>query len=288
MARGPGTRSIELTAAAKDILEEIAPASLRAVCYRLFVVHLIKDMSHGSTSAVSRNLRDAREKGVIPWEWIVDESREAETVATWSNPNALIDAAVRSYRRNYWQDQPRRVEVWSEKGTVRGTVGPVLDEYGVTFRVMHGYASATVVNDIAKMSASSDKPLTVLYVGDWDPSGLQMSEVDLPQRLEQYGAEQLKLRRIALTRKDLKSIPSFDPETKVNDPRHQWFMKNVGTQCYELDALPPPKLRSRVESEIRGLIDLELWDRAMMIERVEMDSMREFQQSWQAAKANLA
>ena len=74
--------------------------------------------------------------------------------------------------------------MWSEKGTVRGTLAPVLNKYGVTFRVMHGYGSATALHAIAEASAVSDKPLTVLYVGDWDPSGLHMSEIDLPDRLE--------------------------------------------------------------------------------------------------------
>ncbi len=254
---------------------------MRALCYRLFVAGLIQNMGKSATNGVSRLIRIAREVGEIPWEWIVDESREAETANRWSNPDAIINAAVRGYRRDYWQDQGYRVEIWSEKGTVRGTLGPVLAEYGVTFRVMHGYASATVVNDVAEMSNQSPKPLVVLYVGDWDPSGLHMSDVDLPRRLTQYGAKYV-LVRVALTRGDLKELPSFEPETKVKDPRYQWFMKTINTQCYELDAMPPPELRSRVESEIRGLIDFDLWDHAVMVERAEVDSMKEFYKSWQA------
>jgi hypothetical protein len=281
MSRGKGKRSTELVAAAQQILEEIEPASVRALCYRLFVAGLIQNMGKSATNGVSRLLRIAREDGDVPWDWIVDESREAETAQRWANPNEIINATVRGYRRDYWQDQDYRVEVWSEKGTVRGTLSPVLDEYRVTFRVMHGYASATVVNDVAEMSTESDKPLIVLYVGDWDPSGLHMSEVDLPRRLTEYGAE-YELHRIALTRDDLESLPSFKAETKIKDPRYRWFMKTIKTQCYELDAMPPPELRSRVESEIRGLIDFELWDHAVMIERAEVASMKDFHKSWQA------
>ena len=43
--------------------------------------------------------------------------------------------------------QPLAIEVWSEKGTVRGTLQPVLREFGVTFRVMHGYSSATTLHE---------------------------------------------------------------------------------------------------------------------------------------------
>ena len=32
---------------------------------------------------VYRLLKEAREQGDIPWEWIVDETRELERVSTW-------------------------------------------------------------------------------------------------------------------------------------------------------------------------------------------------------------
>lgn len=172
--------------------------------------------------------------------------------------------------------------MWSEKGTVRGTLSPVLDEYGVTFRVMRGYASATVVNDIADLSNGSDKPLVALYVGDWDPSGKHMSDVDLPRRLEEYGAD-LTLRRIALDRADLRGLPNFDVETKRQDPRYRWFKKTIRTKCYELDAMPPPELRARVEACIRTYIDLGKWNHARMVETVEVQSMQDFYKSWRAS-----
>lgn len=283
MSRGRGSRSIRLIEAAKQILSEIQPASVRALCYRLFVAGLILDMGKSSTNSVSRLLRIARENGEVPWSWIVDESREAETVPTWSNPDEIIETAVRTYRRNCWQDQPCLVEVWSEKGTVRGTLSPVLKKYGVTFRVMHGYASATVINDVAEMSSASPKPLIALYVGDWDPSGKHMSDIDLPERLTRYGGR-LELTRIALLRHDLGDLPSFRPQTKRQDPRYRWFMRNVRTHCYELDAMPPPDLRDRVEQQIRARIDIDLWDHAGMIERAEVESMQNFHESWRAAR----
>lgn len=281
MSRGRGARSERLIAAAFDILKEIQPASVRAVCYRLFVTGLIPNMSKSSTNSVSRLLTIAREKGEINWGWLLDESREAEVTASWSSPDDIIRSAVRQYRRDYWQDQDYRVEVWSEKGTIRGTLHPVLNEYGVTFRVMHGYASATVVNTIADLSNQTDKPLYALYVGDWDPSGKHMSDVDLPGRLDRYGGD-VRIERVALLQDDLASLPSFDVDTKSRDPRYAWFRKNVGTPCYELDAMPPPQLRDRVETEIRSFIDLEKWEHAKSVESVEVESMQDFHKSWQA------
>ena len=279
--RGKSRASLDLIEASHKILAEIQPATVRAVCYRLFTMGLIPDMSKVSTNKVSRHLVYAREQGIVPWEWVVDETREAERVSTWNNPNEIINAAVRGYRRDYWQDQPVRVEVWSEKGTVRGTVAPVLNEYGVTFRVMHGFASATALNTIAEASNDSDKPLFALYVGDYDPSGLYMSEIDLPERLNRYGGK-VNLSRIALLRMDTVSLPSFDVETKTKDGRYDWYRTRYGRQCWELDAMPPPTLRERVEAKIRAHILMDRWEHAVAVEKAETESMAAFLQTWKS------
>ena len=282
--RGMAQGSMDIIQAAAEILSEIQPASVRAVCYRLFSAGLIDNMKKTNTNKVSRLLTKAREDGLIPWEHIVDETREAEIVNSWDNPEALIQAAVSQYRKDYWQDQPRRVEVWSEKGTIRGTLAPILKKYGVTFRVMHGYGSSTSVNNIAEANRGDDKPLTALYVGDWDPSGLHMSEIDLPGRLDRYGGI-LTMNRIALSAEDVApgtDIPSFQAETKASDPRHKWFIKQYGDLCWELDALSPVILRTRVENHIIDLLDVPAWNHAVEIERAETTSMQSFLKDWRS------
>ena len=54
--------------------------------------------------------------------------------------------------------------MWSEKGTIRGVLAPVLNQYAVGFRVMHGFSSATSVHDVAGDDDGRD--LIALYVGD--------------------------------------------------------------------------------------------------------------------------
>jgi hypothetical protein len=279
--RGKSQASLRLIEASYQILKEIQPASVRAVCYRLFTMEMIPNMSKGSTGKVSKQLVYARENGIIPWEWIVDETRSAEKVLTWTNTDERINAAVRNYRRDYWQEQPYRIEVWSEKGTVRGTLAPILDEYGVTFRAMHGYSSATVINTIAEESNMSDKPLIAFYCGDFDPSGKHMSDKDLPDRLGRYGAK-ITIERIALLETDVfgGDLPSFKADTKTGDSRYQWFVSNFGHNCWELDAMSPVTLRECVQSSILSKLDIEAWHRAIDIEQVEKASMQQFHQSW--------
>ncbi len=280
--RGKSQASIDLVAAAIRILSEIQPASVRACCYKLFVEKRIPDMSKVSTDKVSGLLVWAREQGQLPWGWIVDETRSAERISTWANPDEIVEAAVSGYRKNFWSSQPRRVEVWTEKGTLRGTLAPVLDEFAVTLRVMHGYGSATAIHEAAQDSLRSDKPLHVLYLGDWDCSGLHMSEIDLPNRIDRYGGK-VTMCRIALDASDTApgtKLPSFPTETKAKDARFQWFLRNYGARCWEVDALSPPVLRERVRNEIEGLLDVANWNHAINVEKEERNSMNEFMSTW--------
>ena len=60
-----------------------------------------------------------------------------------------------------------------------------------------GFSGATTIHDVAQ--DDDGRELIVLYVGDFDPSGMFMSEVDLPARFAKYGGDHIKLKRIALT-----------------------------------------------------------------------------------------
>jgi hypothetical protein len=278
--RGKSQRSLALIEAAAAILTEIHPASIRAICYRLFANGLIAAMTKGETNRVSAQLTYAREEGLIPWSWVVDETREAERVSAWDDPAAFVETVKRSYRRDRWNDQVEWIEVWSEKGTVRGTLAPVLHEFGLTFRVMHGYGSATALYAAATETCGSDRPLTILYVGDWDPSGLHMSEVDLPRRLARYGGN-VDVVRLALTRADTGAeLPSFDVKTKRRDPRYRWFVDRYDPRCWELDALSPVILRDRVEAAIVERLDIEAWNRAEVVEASERDSLTSILNTW--------
>jgi hypothetical protein len=271
-------KSIELIEAAKEILREIQPATVRAVCYRLFVAELIPDMSAKSTGRVSKLLVWAREHDEIPWHWIVDEQRRSQRAPQWSNPEEFVDSVKDQYRKDRWEHQENYIEVWSEKGTVGGTVWPVLREYGVTFRVMKGFGSATVLHSVAELSRG--RPMIALYVGDYDPSGMCMSERDIPKRLEKYNGR-VDLRRIALVRDDCDDLPDFDADDKEDDTRYQWFVENYGEQCWELDAMSPVDLRERVREEIEALIDWDAWEQDGLAEDAECETIDRVLGNWQ-------
>ncbi len=125
--RGMAQQSLDLIEAMYAAAEAAQPITGRGVGYKLFTRGLIPSMATGGHAEGLPPAADAREQGDIPWEWIVDETRALERVSTWDDPADYAACVARSYRRDFWNQQPVRVEVWSEKGTVRGVLAPVLD-----------------------------------------------------------------------------------------------------------------------------------------------------------------
>ena len=284
MPHGKAKKVLEVIEASKDILAEIQPASVRAVCYRLLNARIIPSMEKKHTNRVGRHLVYARVQGLIPWEWIVDETREAERTPSWLNRKQFKRAVNNSWRLDPWPTQPCLVEVWSEKRTRRGTRAPVLKEYDVTFRVMHGYGSATEVHQVAVEREGDDRQLVILYVGDWDPSGMHMSEVDFPKRLQEYGADNIDLVRVALNENDVKRGDLPYLEAKESDTRYKWYVTRFGTEkCWELDALSPVRLWKRVESEIQRRIDWDPWERVNLGNRAVKASLTRHLDAWDAS-----
>jgi hypothetical protein len=126
----------------------------------------------------------------------------------------------------------------------------------------------------------------ILYVGDWDPSGMNMSEVDAPGRMAEYGADDVAFERLTLQAQDHQPLQalSFPAHTKRQDPRYRWFIGRYGHTCWELDAMDPRVLRDRVEDAIKQMIDEDAWAEMERIERVETDSLKEILGRWQSAK----
>jgi hypothetical protein len=90
---------------------------------------------------------------------------------------------------------------------VRGLLAPLQDDYAVGFNPVHGFDSGTDTYEVGE--DADGRPPIILYVGDFDPSGMFMSEVDLLKRFAKYKGHHIKLKHIALTPRQARGLPSF-------------------------------------------------------------------------------
>lgn len=289
MGRGRSAKTLKAMDACYEIAKERQPITVRGVAYALLQVYgMIPSMDKKYTNMVSRWLTDMRNEGALPWEWIVDDTRRLRDYCTWDNPQKFIESEMRAYRQNFWEQQPHHIEVWCEKATITGVIQPILDRYRLPFLPMRGYGSTTVVHDIVCRAFEMDKPFIALYIGDFDPSGMNMSEVDLPQRLDEHGFShpdaKVDIVRVALTEGD---IHGMIPLPLKNDPRVAWYTKRYGHQCWEVDGLDPRVLRGKLDNAVLKYLDVNSWNHCMAIERAERQSMENFFKAYPTTTGHL-
>src|SRR6266550_2428066 len=125
MPRGKPQASLDIIAAAVQILQR-EKTNVRGVAYVLFTgtdiptrPGLISGMTKLNTDKVSRLLVDARLDGTIPWESLFDDTRELEEPPTWDDAGDFFRSIATQHLKGYWNSQPRRIQLWSEKSTVK-------------------------------------------------------------------------------------------------------------------------------------------------------------------------
>jgi hypothetical protein len=221
----------------------------------------------------------ARDDGRCGFDAIVDRSRPEYTYSVFEDAGEYANVVQNAYRKDYWATQPNYVEIWAEKDAIIGSIENVAKKLGVIVRVGRGFLSTSKAHEIAKHFASINKPITVLYLGDHDPSGQDIPR-DMFDRIIEYGSGWFEFTRIAIHRDDIETFDLPPLRAKVSDSRSSAFTSKYGSHCVELDALPPQELRRRIQSAVEGLQNRELWDMAVAVEKVELASIRDAGRMW--------
>lgn len=292
--RGLSERTKQLIQYARRLLEADHPQTLRQLHYAIFSRGEIPyENDKASYQRLSRATTMARRTcraweldgdsespetaDSIPPEWMIDETREPETVSVWTDAAAYIEAVKRSYRRDNWQDQENYCEVWSEKATILGAIRPVAATWGITLRVCHGFGSTGMEQQIGAYFAGVDKDITVFYLGDHDPSG-HVIEKDIHERVVTASGRDFYMERLAIHQADIRLHKLPPQRIKATDSRAAGFQRRFGpgAATVELDALPAAELRRRVETAITELIDFEIWNRQVSVQNLEFNCIADF------------
>lgn len=200
----------------------------------------------------------ARQQGIIPWDWIEDRIRQPRVVSMWRDLADFLNTVRQAYRKDIWPDQPAYLEVWLEKDALSGIFEDVTSGYGVTLVVGRGYNSWSALKDVAERIAYHGKPATILYFGDFDPSGEDIARA-LTEGLSFFGISP-KVEKVALTKEDVITYNLPPDFTKKTDSRSRAFVaKYYGDMAVELDALPLPALQEKIRESIEANLDLSAY-----------------------------
>jgi hypothetical protein len=288
VAQGVWKKTEIIINAAHAVLSIEQPMTLRQLFYRLVSTETIAN-SKADYQSLSRVMSRARERGEIPFEWITDRSRPEYSPNVFEDMGDYFRTVSHAYRRDLWIDQPSNVEIWTEKDALTGSIEGVARELGVPMRVGRGFVSVTRANEIAQRFAklnTEGKDIHVFYLGDHDPSGLCIED-QVRDRVREYRSGPFTMQRLAIHAADIRNFNLPPLKIKQADTRASAFRRKHGEKCVEVDALPPTELRRRITEAVHSVVDVDRWNRAINVEKIEHDSIASIVSAWPSAQAQL-
>jgi hypothetical protein len=257
-----------------DFCTEHHPLSVRNLYYHMvqngYIPKDTKETKSKNYNFVVRESGNLRERKSVPFSWIRDDTRHVIEVYTYADlPNAL-DEWVQTYRRNIWLDQHVYCELWVEAKSSIPSLSPLVHAYpGLRLVPLGGSAGKSYLWECAQHLVTIDKPIHIVYAGDWDPSGCGI-ERDAIQRLLRYtGGLDFTLKRVAITPEQIEDMGLLTRVPNRNDPRIALF---DGDSVAELEAIPPKQLRTLCEDAICSLLDT---DALAMTRQMEAEDIKQ-------------
>jgi hypothetical protein len=265
-----------LDAALHEAAQEAQPTSVRHLFYVMTTKPVGVPKTESGYRCVQRRLLGLRRAGVIPYDWISDNTRWRVKPESDRSMDAALRRTQSFYRRDLWIEQSGYVEVWCESDSVAGVISSVTHEWDVPLLAVHGFSSESFLYDCADELADVGKPCFLYFFGDYDPSGL-----DIPRTVEaglrRFAPQaEIHFERVAVTpvQIDAWNLPGRPP--KATDSRSRGFEGS----CVEIEAIPAAQLREMVRDCITRHIDFRTWERAKAIEREERESLRQVLDLW--------
>jgi len=278
----------ELLEKMKKILNEYAEQDIKLTNRQLYYQLVANGIIPNALEIYKRIcvfLTDARYGGEIDWDAIEDRGRVPEIHAEWSNIKSLVSSALYSYRLPRWQDQDNYVELYCEKQALESVLKPIADKYHIFFGYNKGYSSASTMYDLAnrlRCQIEKGKYCIVLYLGDHDPSGIDMVR-DVRDRINEFlvGGDNevepnFKVQSIALTKEQINKYNPPPNPAKITDPRAKGYISIHGEVSWELDALKPEILMKIASSGILEYIDLPKYEAWIKRENEEKEALGRF------------
>ena len=269
--------------------------TLRTIFYALVSKNIIPN-TKSSYKRLSRILVEARKEGIFEWDFMVDKTRvvykllrdnyldeseieyverrcrdKLEGISLQKLLEDWFDYLHPSSQVGYWARQPTVVEVWIEKEALADTIANWVHEKEVNIRVNRGYSSWTFIyNNVRDIRGilSQHEQVVVLYLGDLDPSGVDIERF-LKEALEYFGLNEEKVRlvRLAVTPEQVRrfNLPPRpeDAETLAKlerDPRYKSYMHEYIVELDSLVAYVPDQFRKLLRETIERYHDKEIYN----------------------------
>lgn len=271
---------------ANEIIQEYTAKgyqlTLRQLYYQ-FVARGIIPNNEREYKKLGDAVADGRLAGLLDWDAITDRMRQVETTPTWASPADIISVCANQFKLPKWNTQPYYVEAWIEKDALVGVIENICREHEIPYMACRGYVSASSIWEAGyrrfRKAASRQQKCLVLYLGDHDPSGIDMTR-DVEDRVQKFAGVGIDVKRLALNHDQ---VEEFDPPpnpTKLTDSRADGYIRDFGHTCWELDALDPEYISNLIDEAIKEVKDDDAWDEALDEENTHKENLAKASKLW--------
>ena len=221
-------------------------------------------------------LNDARWSGLVSWTAIEDRTRHLNALSHWNNPGEIVTSAANSYHVDLWTGQPKYTEVWIEKEALLDIAWRAASSFDVPCFACKGFPSASELWRAAarfKAHGRQGQDCSILYLGDHDPSGLDIPR-DIADRLKLFYAD-VQIKRLAL---NMDQIQQYNPPpnfAKESDKRYPAYKALYGKHSWELDALDPHVLNELISENIISCLDRKMFDEMKRLQETQRQELIE-------------
>jgi hypothetical protein len=288
-------RGIRLSAANKERLEVINSIiddysdqdlvlTLRQLYYQLVSRDIIPN-DQKEYKKLSKLLKEGRMAGIVDWSAIEDRLRVVSSPSCWESPKSILGVAARQYRKKRLAGQKNYMEIWVEKDALSNVIERAVLEYQIPVMVNRGYSSVSAMYEAYQRFESAiegNQRVTILYIGDHDPSGQDMIR-DVFDRIGEFlqmESDELeywfRVKSIALTTEQVRQYNPPPNPAKLTDTRSTKYVEIHGEYSWEVDALPPDVLNEIIVDEVLELLDFDLYQEQIELEKEEETKLNEF------------
>jgi hypothetical protein len=228
------------------------PTSHRFLFYELVVRAIIAkhgDNSVRMDSVTDKELTYLRERGIIEWDEIVDETRSLEYNNAFASVRIGLAAQLPYIRLDPWRPR-RRPLILTESRSLAGALRNLASEYRVYLAATNGQCGGFLHTDIGPALVPGQ---LVLYLGDYDLVGNDI-EYNTRRVLEEIVGGRLAWRRIALTAAQV-AAHNLPKITKTDDR----FLGDAGLhEAVETEALNQLTITNIVRDTLESILPIPL------------------------------
>lgn len=254
----------------KEYQESGYDLTLRQLYYQLVARGFI-DNNEAQYKKLGSIINNGRLAGLIDWMAITDRTRQVKMNAHWEDPSDILRSAADSYALNTRITQQNYVEVWVEKEALADVIAHACEPLDVPYFSCRGYVSQSAMWRAAqRIRENWSDYATVLYLGDHDPSGIDMTR-DIQDRLDIFKSL-AEVKRIALNMDQIKLYNPPPNPAKITDSRCASYVAEYGHESWELDALDPRDIHELIEKHVNGLTNKKA--RQLLVNRQEKERKR--------------